>query len=177
VRTPVTWGENPEWPPGVPRIPPEPRGENWAAAAEQYLRDRGPLLLDIWLANADHDAAIAAIDRVDGIAALHVRDLYHLFAKGAPARLPSDPSMGTIMPILVRLAREIDPTARVVAGDFRGATPRDRITAYSVRVIRGSDDLIVGPHLRYETLITALRLTVGGAARTTWEANTSRPPP
>lgn len=50
--------------------------------------------------------------------------------------------------------------ARVVAGDFRLVEAAEDYASLSARVIRGDDDIVVGPHYAYDTLVFALRETL-----------------
>jgi hypothetical protein len=118
------------------------------------------LLAGLWRSEPNPEAAIDAIAARDPIAGLHIRDIFDLCIRGLPARLASDPDSARIMPILAKLARACDPEAHVVAGDFRSSSPAERITSHSVRVVRGPDDLIIGPHLRYSTLVQALEIAL-----------------
>jgi hypothetical protein len=160
IRRSTDWPSNTGWPPPVPSLPPSPVAETWRDFVAEYLTRRDPELGSLWRATSDPQAAVQAIAARDPIASFHAQDIFDLYVRCLPPRLASDPDSARIMPMLAKMARELDRDAHVIAGDFRSASPTERITAHSIRVLRGDQDLIVGPHLRYSTLVQALEITL-----------------
>ncbi|MGK2852240.1 MAG: hypothetical protein ACSLFN_15215 [Candidatus Limnocylindrales bacterium] len=105
----------------------------------------------------DDDAWIADLESVDSVAARHVADMRDLFLYRADPRRGTEPRGVEVMRDLNRIASEVDKTARVVAGEFRLIDPAEDFSSLSARVLCGEDDLVVGPHYTYGTLVFALR--------------------
>jgi hypothetical protein len=162
VRGPLR--DNPDWPPPPLPLPPRPWQATWRATATEYVAARGVAVAPS-ASDVDDDAWIAELALVDAVAARHVADMRDLFLRGEDPRRRTEPRGVEVMRDLNRVAGEVDNTARVVAGDFRLVDPAEDFSSLSVRVLCGGDDLVVGPHYAYETLVFALRDALGAGSR------------
>lgn len=145
------------WPPPTLTLPPEPRIESWRDAAAAYLVSRG-----LSVESSDDIAAwIDAIRDVDRVAARHVQDMRDLFELGQDPR--SRPPKGfSELSEMNEIAARLDPDARLVAGDFRAISHEGHYASHSVRLLYRGIDLVIGPHSRYETLVYAVKVALGG---------------
>jgi hypothetical protein len=153
VRGPLR--HNPDWPPPVLPLPPEPRTGTWRAIATEYLATR-----DINVTPSskpdDDDAWIAEVERVDQVAARHISDMRSMFLLGDEPHKRTGPRGVEVMPDLNRVAGEAAEGSLVVASDFRLVDAAEDYASLSARVVSGDDDIVVGPHYTYETLVFAL---------------------
>ena len=155
VRGPLR--DNPDWPPPPLLLPTEPRAETWRILATEYFAERGISLTPSGN-RADDDLWIEEVRIVDPVAARHVEDMRSLFMLGEEPEKRAEPRGAVdVMRDLNREANEVDPGARVVAGDFRLVDAAEGYSSLSARLIRGEEDIVVGPHYAYTTLVFALR--------------------
>ena len=160
VRGPLR--ENPDWPPPPLPLPPEPRAETWRVVATEYLAGRGINLTPSGVP-ADDDSWIADVRLIDPVAARHVEDMRNLFMLGREPRRRTGPRGVEVVRDLNRNASEVDPGARIVAVDFRLVEAAEDFSSLSARVISREDDIVVGPHYAYDTLVFGLRETLRAA--------------
>jgi hypothetical protein len=66
---------------------------------------------------------------------------------------------------LNRVAGEAAEGSRVVASDFRLVDAAEDYASLSVRVVSGDNDIVVGPHYTYETLVFAVHRILAGQQR------------
>jgi hypothetical protein len=151
---------HPQWPPAPLGLPAKPVIDGWKVAVVEYLGDRGGHLLESWQLGQDVPAALARLTKLDGIAALHVRDLHELFALGASPREADGTDGSSAMLRLLRTARDANPSARIIALDFR-AIARSGYSSHAARLVWNTGDVVLGPFFRFRTLQAAVRLALG----------------
>lgn len=160
VRGPLR--DNPDWPPPPLPLPTRPWQASWRTTAIEYVSARG-VAVAASATEEDDDSWIADLELVDPVAARHVSDMRDLFLLGADPRRRTEPRGVEVMRDLNRVASEVDGTARVVAGDFRLVDPAEDFSSLSARILRGDEDLVVGPHYTYGTLLFAIRELLGAS--------------
>jgi hypothetical protein len=145
----------PDWvPPALP-LPPQPRDRTWRTHAAEYLAHRGTTVE----LPADDEAWIAEIERLDPVAASHVSDMRDLFERGKDPRR-TEPRGIAVFDDLARVVRESDASARMTAADSRLVNLTEGYSSNSVRIVRDGEEIIVGPHYTYGTLVLAVRVAL-----------------